>query len=69
MSTIGGAPGLCGKDEIGYLELGTRADLELHDRERPEWMPLLDVANQPETDQNVDRSQTGDASATGRQGR
>ncbi len=46
MATIGGARGLRAADEIGSLEVGKRADLVLHDRERPEWVPLLDVANQ-----------------------
>src|SRR5690606_9697507 len=46
MATIGGARGLQADDEIGSIEVGKRADLVLHDRERPEWVPLLNVANQ-----------------------
>lgn len=46
MVTIGGARALLADDEIGSLEPGKRADLVLHDRERPEWTPLHDVANQ-----------------------
>lgn len=30
----------------GLLEVGKRADIVLHDRNRPEWTPLLNVANQ-----------------------
>ena len=46
MATLGGARGLLLEDEIGSLEVGKRADLVLHDRNRPEWTPLLNVANQ-----------------------
>jgi 5-methylthioadenosine/S-adenosylhomocysteine deaminase len=34
------------QDEIGSLEVGKRADLVLHDTDRPEWRPLLNVMNQ-----------------------
>jgi len=46
MATIGGARALLATDEIGSIEPGKRADLVLHDRDRPEWTPLHDVANQ-----------------------
>jgi cytosine/adenosine deaminase-related metal-dependent hydrolase len=46
MATIGGARGLLAGREIGSIEVGKKADLVLHDRDRPEWTPLLNVANQ-----------------------
>lgn len=46
MATLHGARALCLDDVIGSLEPGKRADLVLHDRRRPEWTPLLNVANQ-----------------------
>lgn len=46
MATLGGARGLLLQDEIGSIEPGKRADLVLHDRNRPEWTPLHNVANQ-----------------------
>ena len=46
MATLGGARALLLEDEIGSIEPGKRADLVLHDRSRPEWTPLLNVANQ-----------------------
>lgn len=46
MATLGGARALQAGGEIGSLEPGKRADLVLHDRNRPEWTPLLNVANQ-----------------------
>ena len=46
MATLGGARALLADGEIGSLEPGKRADLVLHDRNRPEWVPLLNVANQ-----------------------
>ncbi len=46
MATIGGARAIRAGHEIGSLEPGKRADLVLHDRDRPEWTPLLNVANQ-----------------------
>jgi cytosine/adenosine deaminase-related metal-dependent hydrolase len=46
MATLGGARALQAEREIGSLEPGKKADLVLHDRERPEWVPLHDVANQ-----------------------
>src|SRR3546814_16575736 len=46
MATLGGARALLAQDEIGSSEVGKRADLVLHDRERPEWNPLHNIANQ-----------------------
>jgi len=46
MATLHGARALGLADEIGSLEVGKRADVVLHDRRRPEWTPLLNVANQ-----------------------
>ncbi|MDT2078848.1 MAG: amidohydrolase family protein, partial [Planktomarina sp.] len=34
------------EDQIGSLEPGKKADLVLHDTDRPEWRPLLNVMNQ-----------------------
>ncbi|MGH9089039.1 MAG: amidohydrolase family protein [Acidimicrobiales bacterium] len=46
MATLHGARALGLADEVGSLEVGKRADLVLHDRRRPEWTPLHNVANQ-----------------------
>jgi 5-methylthioadenosine/S-adenosylhomocysteine deaminase len=46
MATVGGARAMRLDDEIGSLEPGRRADVVLHDTDRPEWRPLLNVANQ-----------------------
>jgi cytosine/adenosine deaminase-related metal-dependent hydrolase len=46
MATIGGARTMLLEDQIGSLEIGKRADVVLHDADRPEWRPLLNVANQ-----------------------
>ncbi|HVX22675.1 MAG TPA: amidohydrolase family protein [Acidimicrobiales bacterium] len=46
MATLHGARALGLADEVGSVEVGKRADLVLHDRRRPEWTPLLNVANQ-----------------------
>jgi 5-methylthioadenosine/S-adenosylhomocysteine deaminase len=46
MATLGGARALLSEHEIGSIEPGKKADLVLHDRDRPEWTPLLNVANQ-----------------------
>jgi 5-methylthioadenosine/S-adenosylhomocysteine deaminase len=46
MATLGGARAILSEHEIGSLEPGKKADIVLHDRRRPEWTPLLNVANQ-----------------------
>ncbi|MBO0729622.1 MAG: amidohydrolase family protein, partial [Acidimicrobiaceae bacterium] len=46
MATLGGARALQLADRIGSVEVGKLADLVLHDRDRPEWTPLLNVENQ-----------------------
>ncbi|BAN04519.1 amidohydrolase family protein [Ilumatobacter coccineus] len=46
MATLGGAKTMRMQDTIGSLEVGKRADIVLHDTDRPEWRPLLNVANQ-----------------------
>jgi 5-methylthioadenosine/S-adenosylhomocysteine deaminase len=46
MATRGGARTLLMEDEIGSLEPGKKADVVLHDIDRPEWRPLLNVINQ-----------------------
>lgn len=46
MATLGGARTMLLDDQIGSLEVGKRADIVLHDADRPEWRPLLNVANQ-----------------------
>lgn len=46
MATLGGAKTLLMEDELGSLEAGKKADLVLHDTDRPEWRPLLNVMNQ-----------------------
>ncbi len=46
MATIGGAAAMRLQDTIGSLEAGKRADIVVHDTDRPEWRPLLNVVNQ-----------------------
>jgi 5-methylthioadenosine/S-adenosylhomocysteine deaminase len=46
MATLGGAKTMQMQNSIGSLEVGKRADIVLHDTDRPEWRPLLNVANQ-----------------------
>jgi cytosine/adenosine deaminase-related metal-dependent hydrolase len=46
MATLGGARAMNAQDEIGSLEVGKKADVVLHDTDRPEWRPLLNVMNQ-----------------------
>ncbi len=46
MATLGGAELMQMSDSIGSLEPGKLADTVLHDTDRPEWRPLLNVMNQ-----------------------
>jgi cytosine/adenosine deaminase-related metal-dependent hydrolase len=46
MATLGGARTMLMEDEIGALVPGRKADIVLHDTDRPEWRPLLNVMNQ-----------------------
>ena len=46
MATLGGARTMLMQDQIGSLEPGKKADIVLHDTDRPEWRPLLNVINQ-----------------------
>lgn len=46
MGTLGGAELMQMSDDIGSLEVGKKADVVLHDTDRPEWRPLLNVMNQ-----------------------
>lgn len=46
MATVGGAKGMGLSDQIGSLEVGKKADLVLHDTDRPEWRPLLNCVRQ-----------------------
>ena len=46
MATLGGAKALQMQDHIGSLDIGKHADVVLHDTDRPEWRPLLNVMNQ-----------------------
>jgi 5-methylthioadenosine/S-adenosylhomocysteine deaminase len=46
MATVNGAKALGMSDKIGSLEVGKKADLVLHDTDRPEWRPLSNVISQ-----------------------
>ena len=46
MATLSGAKTMMMEDQIGSLEVGKKADIVLHDTDRPEWRPLLNVMNQ-----------------------
>jgi 5-methylthioadenosine/S-adenosylhomocysteine deaminase len=46
MATLSGARAMQMEDQIGSLEVGKLADVVLHDTDRPEWRPLLNVMNQ-----------------------
>jgi len=41
MATLNGAKALGMNEHIGSLEIGKKADLTLHDTDRPEWQPVL----------------------------
>jgi 5-methylthioadenosine/S-adenosylhomocysteine deaminase len=45
MATLHGARAIQWEDEIGSLEAGKKADVVLLDRDRPEMVPLVNVAN------------------------
>ena len=45
-ATLGGARSICTENQVGSLEAGKKADIVLHDTDRPEWCPLLNVMNQ-----------------------
>jgi len=46
VATLGGARTMLMEDSIGALVPGMKADIVLHDTDRPEWRPLLNVMNQ-----------------------
>ena len=46
MATLNAARALRLEHEIGSLEAGKKADFLLHDTDRPEWRPVLNVVNQ-----------------------
>jgi 5-methylthioadenosine/S-adenosylhomocysteine deaminase len=45
LATLHGARAVNWEDEIGSLEVGKKADVVLLDRDRPEMVPLVNVAN------------------------
>lgn len=45
-ATLNGARGLGMASELGALAIGMKADIVLHDLDRPEWRPVLNPVNQ-----------------------
>lgn len=45
-ATLNGARGIGLKDDCGALAVGMKADIVLHDLDRPEWRPVLNPVNQ-----------------------
>ena len=45
IATLGGAYAMGARDTIGSIEPGKRADVVIHDTDRPEWVPLFNVVN------------------------
>jgi 5-methylthioadenosine/S-adenosylhomocysteine deaminase len=46
MATLNGARAMGLADRIGSIEVGKKADLVLHDTNRPEWRPVHNIVNQ-----------------------
>ena len=46
MATLNGARALQLQDEVGSIAVGKKADFVLHDTDRPEWRPVLNVLQQ-----------------------
>jgi 5-methylthioadenosine/S-adenosylhomocysteine deaminase len=46
LATVNGARGMGMSKDIGSLEVGKKADLILHDTDRPEWGPMFDAVEQ-----------------------
>jgi cytosine/adenosine deaminase-related metal-dependent hydrolase len=46
LATLHGAKAMGLSSQIGSLEVGKKADLVLHDTDRPEWGPIFDVVEQ-----------------------
>ena len=46
MATLNGASALQMQDQVGSIAVGRKADFVLHDTDRPEWRPVLNVLQQ-----------------------